>query len=70
MVLRFHSWLTSCRLSPQVQSALLNLTFQTLLTTTDGRDIAKQLVTALIEQQIGQELGVSTCSPCDIWLMG
>lgn len=41
-----------------LQSMLSNLTFQGLLTTTDGRDIAKKLVTALIEQQIGQELGV------------
>lgn len=43
----------------QLQSALANLTFPGLLTSTDGRDIAKKLVTALIEQQIGQEQGVS-----------
>ena len=47
-----------CRCDPGTQSVLANLTWQGLLTSLDGRDIARKLVTALIEQQIGQELGV------------
>jgi hypothetical protein len=42
-----------------VQQTLANLTYQGLFTSVDGREVAKKLVTALIEQQIGQELGVS-----------
>ena len=49
----------SCRTDPNTQSTLSNLTFQSLLTSSDGRQVARKLVTALIEQQIGQELGVS-----------
>ncbi|MCT6568398.1 hypothetical protein N4308_14375, partial [Staphylococcus aureus] len=41
------------------QSTLASLTFQGLLTSQGGRDTARHLVTALIELQIGQELGVS-----------
>jgi hypothetical protein len=47
------------RCEPALQGTLANLTFQGLLTSTDGREVARKLVTALIEQQIGQELGVS-----------
>ncbi|WWC87143.1 uncharacterized protein L201_002029 [Kwoniella dendrophila CBS 6074] len=50
------------RTDPQTQQTLANLTFQGLLTSLDGKDVAKRLVTALIEQQIGQELGIDTLS--------
>lgn len=52
--------ITSCdRCDPTTQSALAGLTFESLITSLDGRAVARKLVTALIEQQIGQELGVS-----------
>ncbi|KAK8846777.1 hypothetical protein IAR55_005865 [Kwoniella newhampshirensis] len=44
------------------QQTLANLTFQSFLTSLDGKDVARRLVTALIEQQIGQELGIDTLS--------
>lgn len=45
------------------QGTLTSLEFQALLTSQGGRDVARTLVTALIELQIGQELGVSkVCS--------
>nr|XP_019008734.1 nuclear pore complex protein Nup155 [Kwoniella pini CBS 10737]OCF47515.1 nuclear pore complex protein Nup155 [Kwoniella pini CBS 10737] len=50
------------RTDPQTQQTLSNLTFQALLTSIDGKDVARKLVTALIEQQIGQELGIDTLS--------
>lgn len=46
------------RCDPVTQSALASLTFESLITSLDGRAVARKLVTALIEQQIGQELGV------------
>lgn len=46
------------RCDPATQSALASLTFESLITSSDGRAVARKLVTALIEQQIGQELGV------------
>jgi len=50
-----------CRCDPALQSTLGGLTYMGLLTTNEGREVARKLVTALIEQQIGQELGVSYC---------
>lgn len=44
----------------QMQTGLPSLTFQGLLTSLGGREVARKLVTALIELQIGQELGVGT----------
>jgi nuclear pore complex protein Nup155 len=41
------------------QGTLTSLSFEGLLTSQGGRDVARTLVTALIELQIGQELGVS-----------
>lgn len=38
---------------------MADLTFADLFTGTTGRDVAKKLVTVLIEQQIGQQIGVS-----------
>ncbi len=49
----------SGRCDQQTQQTIANLTFQGLFTSTDGHDIARRLVTSLIEMQIGQELGVS-----------
>ncbi|WOO79208.1 putative nucleoporin [Vanrija pseudolonga] len=48
--------------NPSTQSTLASLTFQGLLTSQGGRDTARHLVTALIELQIGQELGIDTLS--------
>lgn len=42
-----------------VQGMLSRMTFKDFLTTPEGRKISRQLVTNLIEQQIGQEHGVS-----------
>lgn len=46
------------RCDPQTQQTIANLTFQGLFTSIDGHDVARKLVTSLIEMQIGQELGV------------
>lgn len=43
----------------ETQQTLSSLTFQGLLTSLGGREVARKLVTALIELQIAQELGVS-----------
>lgn len=48
--------------SPETQQALSALTFQDLLTSQNGREVARQLVTALIELQIGAELSIDTLS--------
>lgn len=44
------------------QTTLASLTFQGLLTSQGGRDVARKLVTALIELQIGAELSIDTLS--------
>jgi nuclear pore complex protein Nup155 len=41
---------------------LRGMKFKDLFTTSKGREVARRLVTALIEQQIGQELGVGRTS--------
>ena len=51
--------LTVRRCDPNTQQVISSLTFQGLFTSLDGREVARKLVTSLIEQQIGQELGVS-----------
>ncbi|KDQ20540.1 hypothetical protein BOTBODRAFT_26554 [Botryobasidium botryosum FD-172 SS1] len=47
---------------PQVQQALLGLTYEGLLTTKLGRDVARNLVNSVINQQIGQHISVDTIS--------
>jgi nuclear pore complex protein Nup155 len=47
------------RCDPDVQGLLSRMTFKDFLTTPEGRKVSRQLVTNLIEQQIGQEHGVS-----------
>jgi hypothetical protein len=49
------------RCDPDVQGILSRMTYKDFLTTPEGRKVSRQLVTNLIEQQIGQEHGVS-CS--------
>lgn len=49
--------IASC--SPEVQGQLLGLSYQDLLTKKEGREVAKKLVTAVINQQIGRQLSVS-----------
>ncbi|BEJ12146.1 hypothetical protein CspHIS471_0206060 [Cutaneotrichosporon sp. HIS471] len=44
------------------QGTLTSLSFEGLLTSQGGRDVARALVTALIELQIGQELGIDNLS--------
>ncbi|ORX34408.1 Non-repetitive/WGA-negative nucleoporin C-terminal-domain-containing protein [Kockovaella imperatae] len=51
-----------CRCDGPLQSSLSNLLWRDLVCSINGKDIAKKLVTALIEQQIGQELGIDTLS--------
>lgn len=48
--------IASCQ--PATQQALLKLTYQDLLTTQVGRDTARSLVSAIINQQIGRQLSV------------
>lgn len=48
--------------SPEDQKAILDLTFQTLITTKKGRDMARSLVSAVINQQIGRQLSVDAIS--------
>ena len=50
--------LTRNRCDPATQQMIGSLTFRGLFTSVEGRDAARKLVTSLIEQQIGQELGV------------
>lgn len=50
------------RCDPDVQGLLSRMTFKDFLTTPEGRKVSRQLVTNLIEQQIGQEHGVSCIS--------
>ena len=46
------------RCDPDVQGLLSRMTYKDFLTTPEGRKVSRQLVTNLIEQQIGQEHGV------------
>jgi nuclear pore complex protein Nup155 len=47
------------RCDPDVQGILSRMTYKDFLTTPEGRKVSRHLVTNLIEQQIGQEHGVS-----------
>jgi len=51
------------RCDPDVQGILSRMTYKDFLTTPEGRKVSRQLVTNLIEQQIGQEHGVSFAAP-------
>lgn len=44
---------------PDTQSKLLSLTFRDLLTKKQGREIARSLISAVINQQIGRQMSVS-----------
>lgn len=46
----------------ETQKTLLGLTYQDLLVTKKGRDVARALVSAIINQQIGQQVSVSRIS--------
>lgn len=48
--------------SPNVQSTLSTLTYQDLLTNKKGKDVARALVSAVINQQIGRQLSVDAIS--------
>lgn len=45
---------------PETQKTLLGLTYADLLTKKQGRDVARSLVSAVINQQIGRQLSVSS----------
>ncbi|KAF8328804.1 Non-repetitive/WGA-negative nucleoporin C-terminal-domain-containing protein [Cantharellus anzutake] len=47
---------------PPLQQKLYSMTWEDLLTTKEGRDVGKGLVTALINQQIGQQISIDTIS--------
>ncbi|KAI5478404.1 nuclear pore complex protein Nup155 [Pseudohyphozyma bogoriensis] len=47
---------------PSLQKTLLGLTYQELLTTKTGREVARALVSAVINQQIGRQLSVDAIS--------
>lgn len=49
------------RCDMDTQGLLSRMTFKDFLTTAEGRKVSRQLVTNLIEQQIGQEHGVRLC---------
>lgn len=48
--------------SPELQNNLLSLTYQELLTSQKGRDVARGLVSAVIHHQIGRQLSVDAIS--------
>lgn len=48
--------------SSETQSTLLTLTYQDLLTNKKGKDVARALVSAVINQQIGRQLSVDAIS--------
>src|SRR3954462_15782529 len=52
--------LSTNRASPELSAQLSRINYQALITTKGGREIAKQLVTSLMQQQIGQQVSVST----------
>lgn len=57
--------LTFVHLSPflsipaESQQALLGITYETLLTTSKGHDLCRELVTAVINKQMGHHMSVS-----------
>lgn len=50
-------------MDPALQKALGALTYEALLTTKDGKDTARSLVNALVNQQITQQISVSGTLP-------
>lgn len=50
------------RCSTDLQQSFLDLTYQDLLTTKSGRDVARNVVNAIIYQQIGQQISIDTIS--------
>ncbi|CED85089.1 Nuclear pore complex, Nup155 component (D Nup154, sc Nup157/Nup170) [Phaffia rhodozyma] len=52
--------ISSCAL--ELQQSFLDLTYQDLLTTVKGRDVARNIVNAVVHQQISQRVSVETIS--------
>lgn len=50
----------SGRCEPSVQKLIANLTYEDLITTPDGVTVSRGLVNVVINQQIGQQISVST----------
>lgn len=48
-------------ISTDSQQALLGITYETLLTTSKGHDLCRELVTAVINKQMGHHMSV--CRP-------
>jgi len=59
-VLNFVFFLFRC--GEPIYKRLMTLRYQDFITTKDGRDISRSLVTALINQQIAQQISVDTIS--------
>jgi nuclear pore complex protein Nup155 len=45
----------------QTQDTISRLTFANLITTKQGRDVARALLNAVINQQLSYQIGVSIC---------
>lgn len=62
LLIEFNLEMTVARCEPDLQGALLNLRYCDLITQKGGREIAKKLVTSLINHQIGQQLSIESIS--------
>lgn len=62
LLIEFNLEMTVARCEPDLQAALLNLRYCDLITQKGGREIAKKLVTSLINHQIGQQLSIEAIS--------
>ncbi|KAJ9120621.1 hypothetical protein QFC22_002550 [Naganishia vaughanmartiniae] len=62
LLIEFNLEMTVARCDPELQNALLNLRYCDLITQKHGREVAKKLVTSLINHQIGQQLSIESIS--------
>ncbi|KAG9017194.1 hypothetical protein FRB90_001413 [Tulasnella sp. 427] len=80
LLIDYNMPLTLSRMDPPLQQAFFGLAYDDFLTSQNGRDTARRLVTAVINQQISQQISVdaisqvlqercgSFCSPDDVML--
>jgi len=52
------------RCEAEVQQLIASLTYEDLITSTNGQTISRALVNVVIDQQIGQQISVSLQSKC------
>ncbi|KIO34705.1 hypothetical protein M407DRAFT_16664 [Tulasnella calospora MUT 4182] len=62
LLIDYNMPLTVSRMDPSLQLAFFGLTYDDFLTTQNGRDTARNLVNAVINQQIGQQISVDAIS--------